>query len=142
MRALAAGLGVVDLGGPEPADLIIDALFGVGFRGELPEDVLPWLEHPAPVLAVDVPSGLLAGNGEVSGAAFSADATVTFHALKPGHLLGEGPERSGLIEVVDIGLKGGEPELRLCETIDAPIPKRLQVAGYENVIGNPPCKFL
>ena len=128
VRALAAGLGVVDLGGPEPADLIIDALFGVGFRGELPEDVLPWLEHPAPVLAVDVPSGLLAGNGEVSGAAFAADATVTFHALKPGHLLGEGPERSGLIEVVDIGLKGGEPELRLCETIDAPIPKRPRTA--------------
>jgi NAD(P)H-hydrate epimerase len=127
-RAVAAGVRVVDIGQPAPADLIIDALFGVGFRGELPDNVVPWLEHDAPVLAVDVPSGLRASDGEVAGAAFTADATVTFHALKPGHLIGEGPERCGPIQVVDIGLKGGEPELRLCETGDAPIPKRSRTA--------------
>lgn len=124
IRAAASGVKVVKLGEPEPADLIIDALFGVGFRGELPEPVTPWLDHDAAVLAVDVPSGLQASTGLVTGDAFTADATVTFHALKPGHLLGEGPERCGVVEVVDIGLHGGEPELQLCEMEDAPVPRR------------------
>ena len=86
-------------------------------------------QHLAPrVLAVDVPSGLQASSGAVDGAAFQAAATVTFHALKVGHLLGEGPERCGAIDIVDIGLRGGEPELRLCELADAPVPVRLRTA--------------
>ena len=128
IRAAAAGVDVVDFGEPEPADLVIDALFGVGFRGSLPAGVAPWLEHPAPVLAVDVPSGLQAGSGVVAGRAFTADVTVTFHALKPGHLLGEGPEHCGFVEVVDIGLVGGVPELQLCEASDAPVPTRSRTA--------------
>lgn len=140
-RAIAAGVLVVDLAEPEPADLMVDALFGVGFRGELPDVVLPWLEHGAPVLAVDVPSGLQAGTGSVEGNAFTADATVTFHAIKPGHILGEGPERCGLIEIVDIGLVGGDPELRVCETADAPLPTRPRTAhkwsaGSVGVVGS------
>ncbi|MCP5115783.1 MAG: bifunctional ADP-dependent NAD(P)H-hydrate dehydratase/NAD(P)H-hydrate epimerase, partial [bacterium] len=50
IRAVAAGVRVVDFGPPQPADLVIDALFGVGFRGELPAEILPWLGHDAPVL--------------------------------------------------------------------------------------------
>ncbi len=128
IRAVSSGVEVLDLDLPQPADLIIDALFGVGFRGALPEEVIPWLDHEAPVLAVDVPSGLAAASGVVADRAFDAAATVTFHALKPGHLLGEGPERCGLIELVDIGLVGGEPELRLCEWEDAPVPVRSRMA--------------
>ncbi|MCP4309523.1 MAG: NAD(P)H-hydrate dehydratase, partial [bacterium] len=128
VRAAGAGVKVVDLGGPEPADLIIDALFGVGFRGQLPDDVLPWLDHPAPVLSVDVPSGLQAGTGLVDGDAFVASGTITFHAFKPGHLLGEGPERCGVVDIVDIGLQGGDPELRLCEFEDAPVAQRPRTA--------------
>lgn len=141
IRAVATGVRVVDLVSPEPADLVIDALFGVGFHGELPSEALPWLDHAAPILSVDVPSGLLALTGDVDGEAFTADATVTFHALKPGHLIGEGPERCGLIDIVDIGLVGGNPELRLCEADDAPIPIRSRTAhkwsvGSVAVIGS------
>jgi hydroxyethylthiazole kinase-like uncharacterized protein yjeF len=128
IRAVAAGVKVVDLDAPEPADLVIDALFGVGFRGELPALAVPWLDHDAPVLSVDVPSGLQAGTGLVEGHAFVATATITFHAFKPGHLLGEGPERCGVVDLVDIGLRGGEPELRLCEFEDAPVPQRSRAA--------------
>jgi hydroxyethylthiazole kinase-like uncharacterized protein yjeF len=128
IRAVASGVKVVDLDSPESADLVIDALFGVGFRGELPAVVLPWLGHDAPILSVDVPSGLLARSGEVAGEGFFADATVTFHALKPGHLIGEGPERCGVVDIVDIGLTGGDPELRLCEADDAPLPVRPRTA--------------
>lgn len=106
------------------ADVIVDALFGSGFRDELPDVVKPWIDHPAAVLAVDVPSGLNALDGSVAGAAFTAQRTVTFHALKPGHLIGAGPEHSGEISVYDIGLVGGDPEFVICEDSDAALPSR------------------
>jgi NAD(P)H-hydrate epimerase len=122
--AYAAGVGVRSLDAVEPADLLIDALFGVGFRGTLPAAAVKWLDHPAPLLAVDVPSGLNALTGADDGPSFTARRTVTFHALKPGHLVGAGPGRCGTVSVVDIGLVGGTPELRLCEDADAPRPAR------------------
>jgi NAD(P)H-hydrate epimerase len=141
--AVAAGVRLEPFGVPTPADLVIDGLFGSGFHGRLPVDVHPWLSHAAPVLAIDVPSGLSAGDGSVEGEAFFGDRTVTFHALKVGHLLGEGPDRCGRIEVRDIGLKGGAPELRLVEESDAIVPNRPRTAhkwsaGSVLVVGGSP----
>jgi hydroxyethylthiazole kinase-like uncharacterized protein yjeF len=88
-----------------PADLVIDAAFGTGLtRPYLPPD-----PGRAAVLAVDIPSGLSGLTGEVvggSGSPLAADATVTFAALKPGLLLGSGPELAGRVEIADIGLSG------------------------------------
>ena len=142
-RAVAAGVPISDFGEPEAADLIIDALFGVGFRGSLPELAVPWVHHQAPLVAVDVPSGLDAGTGTVGGEAFTADRTVTFHALKTGHLLGNGPEHCGEVKVVDIGLEGGEAELLICEEGDALRPARSRLthkwaAGSVAVVGGSP----
>ena len=83
-----------------PADLVIDAAFGTGFRGtySFPDP------NGAPVLAVDIPSGVSGLTGAVSGTPARAAATVTFAALKPGLLLGEGPSYSGQVTVADIGL--------------------------------------
>lgn len=106
------------------ADLVVDALFGSGFRDELPEMVKPWIEHPAPVLSVDVPSGLSALDGTVADTAFTARRTVTFHALKPGHLVGVGPDLCGEITVHDIGLVGGDAEFLICEDGDATLCAR------------------
>ena len=60
--AMWAKAGAVDshvpvhpIGAPEPADLIIDAAFGAGFRGNLPEVLVPWTTTDAPILAVDMP---------------------------------------------------------------------------------------
>ncbi len=80
-------------------DLVIDAAYGTGFRGAWTPPATT-----AAVLAVDLPSGLDAMVGTVSGGALSAHRTVTFQALKPGHLVGSGPELSGRIEVADLGL--------------------------------------
>lgn len=84
-----------------PADLVIDAAFGTGFRGS-------WDAPPAPagaaVLAVDIPSGVSGLTGAAGGSVLRADATVTFAALKPGLLLGVGPELAGRVTVADIGL--------------------------------------
>lgn len=141
--AVAAGVPVRPLGDPEPCDLIIDGLFGAGFRGALADPAAAWTAHPAPVLAVDLPSGLDGSDGSVAGPAFSARRTVTFHALKLGHLFGEGPDRCGEIEVVDIGLGGGDAELWLCEEADAPAPSRHRTAhkwsaGAVLVVGGSP----
>ncbi len=142
--ALAEGVRVLPwTETPGSADLVIDALFGVGFQGRLPPEVEPWLDHEAPVLAVDVPSGLDAATGIVAGSAFTAARCVTFHSLKPGHLLGDGPERCGRVSVADIGLVGGDPVLRLCEATDAPRPSRSRTAhkwsaGSVVVVGGSP----
>lgn len=142
-RAHTAGVTITDLAAPAPADLVVDALFGAGFRGALASEVAAWTSHEAPVVAVDVPSGLDAGTGLVKGTAFSAAATVTFHALKTGHLLGEGPDRCGRVDVVDIGLAGEEAELLLCEEPDASLPRRSRTAhkwsaGSVAVVGGSP----
>lgn len=80
-------------------DLVIDAAFGTGFRGDYSAP-----HTNAPVLAVDIPSGVDASTGEEHGRAMPADATVTFGALKPGLVLQPGRELAGEIHVVDIGL--------------------------------------
>ena len=84
-----------------PADLVIDAAYGTGFRGEYHAPVAP---TGAAVLAVDIPSGVDGLTGAANGDAVVADVTVTFAALKPGLLFGEGRARAGVVDVADIGL--------------------------------------
>lgn len=143
IAAIHEGVSAAPLGGIEPADLIVDALFGSGFHGSLPDQAVAWTEHPAPVLAVDLPSGLDGTTGTVSGAVFRAVRTVTFHALKTGHLVGVGPDVSGDVEVADIGLSGEQPEWLLCEDEDAWVPPRSRTAhkwsaGSVAVVGGSP----
>ena len=83
-----------------PSDLVIDAAFGTGFRG----DYVPPDPAGAPVLAVDIPSGVDGLTGEVGERAVRAASTVTFAALKPGLVLGAGAEHAGRVSVADIGL--------------------------------------
>lgn len=94
--------GFHDTGRIPACDLVIDAAFGTGFRGEYLPPRLP--DPRPPVLAVDIPSGISGVTGELAGEAWPADRTVTFAALKPGLLLGEGPGHTGEVDVVDIGL--------------------------------------
>ncbi|HEY2331801.1 MAG TPA: NAD(P)H-hydrate dehydratase [Acidimicrobiales bacterium] len=83
-------------------DLVVDAAFGTGFRGT-------WAgpSTQSPVLAVDIPSGLDARTGDAGPGVLAATVTVTFAGLKPGLLLGRGPELSGEVVVADIGLDAG-----------------------------------
>src|SRR5439155_5356980 len=70
----------------------------------------------APVVAADVPSGVDASTGEVSGAAVSAAATATFAAAKPGLWIEPGKSHAGEVQVIDIGIPPGappEPEIGL-----------------------------
>ena len=122
IAALSTGAMLRDWGDARPADLVVDALFGGGFRGELP-DLDAWRGVDA-TLAVDVASGLNASTGEAAPATLRADASVTFHGLKVGHLIGAGPDLSGEVQVVDIGLPDVTPEFQVCDEVDAPLPRR------------------
>ena len=103
-----------DAVGTEPADLVVDALFGTGLArplGRLHEAVREAFDagrHPhRRRVALDIPSGLCADSGRVLGggdAALAVDLTVAFHAAKPGHYLAEGPRLCGELAVADIGL--------------------------------------
>lgn len=89
-------------------DLIIDALFGIGLQraaaGRMAE-AIAWMNGSgAPVLAVDIPSGLHADTGAVLGTAVRATTTVTFLGMKLGLFTGAGPEYCGDVELADLGL--------------------------------------
>jgi NAD(P)H-hydrate epimerase len=90
------------------ADLVIDALLGTGFSGEVREREARLIEaingSAAPVLAVDVPSGVDGATGEAGGAAVRADVTVCAHAVKVGCVISPGRERAGEVVAVDIGV--------------------------------------
>ena len=90
------------------ADLLVDGLFGSGFRGE-PEG--PYREaieamnaSQAPVVAVDIPSGVEGDTGVVRGPAVRAEVTVTLAAPKVGVVLYPGAEHAGRVEVAEIGI--------------------------------------
>jgi NAD(P)H-hydrate epimerase len=95
---------------PRPG-LVIDALLGTGATGEprgVTADAIRTIEQrDAPVLAVDVPSGVDASTGEVAGVAVHAQATVTFHAAKPGLWIEPGRGHAGRVRVIDIGIPAG-----------------------------------
>ncbi len=105
---LAGGMDA--LGG---ASVIVDALLGTGFAGEPRGTVAEAIDAiescSAPVISVDVPSGVDASTGVVSGPAVHARATVTFHAAKPGLWIHPGKEHAGEVEVLDIGIPRGWP---------------------------------
>jgi ADP-dependent NAD(P)H-hydrate dehydratase / NAD(P)H-hydrate epimerase len=103
-----------DLGTP---DVVIDALFGTGFSGEPRPGAARLIEAMnsagAPVVAVDVPSGVDASTGETAGAAVEAKLTVTFHGWKVGLAVAPGRFHAGEVAVADIGLEQLETEHRL-----------------------------
>jgi hydroxyethylthiazole kinase-like uncharacterized protein yjeF len=98
-------------GGP---DVIIDALFGTGFRGPPRDDAAALIERingsEAPVVSVDIPSGVDASTGEVTGAAVEAALTVTFHGRKVGLAVAPGRFHAGEVVVADIGLAAADTE--------------------------------
>jgi len=93
--------------------VLIDALLGTGASGAPTGDTASAVEAlnaaDAPVVSVDVPSGVDASRGTVAGTAVKAAATVTFHAGKPGLWINPGKGLAGSVEVADIGIPRGAP---------------------------------
>ena len=130
------------------SDVAVDAVFGTGFRG-VPEGahaeaIVALNASPAPVVAVDMPSGVDGATGAVEGAAVHAGLTVTFGAPKPGLVLLPGATLAGAIEVEPIGFPPDliRGDLLLVESGDvaAMLPHRApeshkRAAGFAVVVG-------
>lgn len=133
--ARQAGVEILPAAVPLPAcDGIVDALFGTGLS-RLVEGLAKALidaanASSAPIVAVDIPSGLHGETGRVMGTAICAAETVTFHRMKPGLVLRQGAAHAGKVTVAPIlipkddGLSQG---LRCMEEVDVPqyiLPRR------------------
>ncbi len=97
---------VVQSGGK--IDFIVDAIFGTGFSGSVIKpycDAIEWINRQtAPVVAVDVPSGVNGTTGAIENLGVKACVTATFGSLKSGLLCSQGRELAGEVIVVDIGI--------------------------------------
>lgn len=90
------------------ASLIVDAIYGLGFHGSLPDHLRGFFRTvsscAAPLIAIDVPSGVNADTGEADADALKADLTITFTANKAGLVTSDGARLCGSVRVVSIGI--------------------------------------
>lgn len=122
-------------------DVLVDALLGIGLdrpvEGELAELIRKINGSGKPVLAVDIPSGLSADTGKILGNAVQADQTVTFHQVKTGMVMGDGPECCGEISVhpILIGQQQTEKGWRYAEPGDLRLIPPRPRSGHKGTFG-------
>ncbi len=118
----------------KPCYAIVDALFGTGLTRAVADQYAEAIRfinlseavRGIPVIAVDIPSGINSDNGKVLGSCIHADFTATYGCAKPGHVLQHGPEFTGKIEVIDIGIP---PEVLESARITTELLDRRTAAG-------------
>ena len=149
-------------------DVVVDALFGIGLKRpvsglgltfldmwEARQSLRPNNRKGIAYIAIDLPSGVCSDSGRTlmsqsfrgisegvaAAPAAAVDLTVTFHSMKLGHVLDEGPRNCGKVRVCDIGLKLiGEP-IRLVEPGPFRLMKRLGHKfshGHALILSGPP----
>lgn len=108
MREASRRLQIPEVDKLGEAWLIVDAVFGTGLdrpvTGAKADAIAAMNEHPAPVVAIDVPSGLHSDTGAVLGVAVEASHTVVLGRYKAGLFCGAGPDSTGHLTLVDLGL--------------------------------------
>jgi len=96
---------------PEQTEVIVDGVFGTGLErkvtGAWADAISAINEHWAPVLALDIPSGLHSDSGSILGTGVKADATISFIGLKQGLFTGDGPEQCGELHFNDLDVPSG-----------------------------------
>lgn len=92
----------------DDAQLIVDALLGTGLTRDVSPEWSKWIDavnlSSKPVIAIDIPSGLIADTGHIAGAAIQADVTVCFIGLKQGMFTAQGKDVCGDIVFNDLSL--------------------------------------
>ncbi|MGW5748042.1 NAD(P)H-hydrate dehydratase [Amycolatopsis sp. NPDC003861] len=137
----AGGRAVPAADGPQwiaQADVVVDGIIGISGKGALRPDAARLVELvEAPIVAVDLPSGVDPDTGSVDGPAVKAARTVTFGVLKPVHALA--PAHCGEVVLVDIGLELAEPDLRRLDIVDVaaawPVPGPEDDKYSQGVVG-------
>jgi NAD(P)H-hydrate epimerase len=128
------------------AGLLIDGILGSGLErevgGEFARAVDAINAHAAPVLALDIPTGIHGDSGAVLGTAVRADLTITFVGLKTGLFLGEAPDYCGEVCFADLDIPAGylediSPTLRRIDDamIERALPRRRR-AGHKGDYGH------
>ena len=103
-----------------PPDVVVDGIVGIGGRPGLRPDALAALAvvAGAPVVAVDVPSGVGVDTGELDGPHVTADVTVTFGTHKIAHLVDPAASACGAVHLVDLGLELPDPPVEALQPAD------------------------
>jgi NAD(P)H-hydrate epimerase len=120
------------------AELIIDGIFGTGFKGEVagvPGDVIRMVNRSGKkVLAIDIPSGVQGKTGKTAQLCIKADRTVTFCLPKLGLVVHPGCEYTGELVVADIGIprQAVESQDIKFETIDRNMVSSIMPGRWEN----------
>jgi hydroxyethylthiazole kinase-like uncharacterized protein yjeF len=124
---------------PGTPDIVVDAIFGTGFSGDMgsrERGIVAWINGSgAFVASVDIPSGVDATSGTAGNAAVKADLTVAMGLAKIGHYIGRGCDASGTVRIADIGVPpalyraGRTPVFRILrEDVAAILPARARNA--------------
>lgn len=114
----------------EHADVVVDALFGTGFHGEIRGEAATAIEAingcDVPIVAIDIPSGVDGSTGRCHGPCVTADLTVAMGAEKIGTAVGEGASKAGTVIVADIGIPVTEAVASSVEPLDVArvLPRR------------------
>ncbi len=124
-------LGIPIVSSPVGFDLVVDGVFGTGFRGELPPKVQDlFAQIDAPVVAIDLPSGMDGNSGRCSKGTLHPQLTVTFAFQKPCHLLAD----CGKVELADIGIPQNYADEIVLQELTPVLPKR-SLWGHKNSYG-------
>lgn len=101
-------------------DVVIDGILGIGARGGLPAEATEALQRfaGAPLVAVDVPSGIHADTGELTGPHARAVLTVTFGSHKIAHLVDPAARACGAVHLVDLDLSLPEAAVQALQERD------------------------
>lgn len=112
------------------ADILIDSIIGFGFHGvpkpELAQVIRLMNLSPAPIAAIDLPTGLDCDRGDVGGECIHADLTIAISTLKPAHVIHPAASYCGVIVTVSIGMpeKAFSPDDTLMHIIDKSFLRR------------------
>ena len=124
-------LGVPFVEDPVDFPLVVDGVFGTGFHGTLPESVQTLFDGiTAPVVAIDIPSGMDGMSGSCSPATLTPVLTVTFAFYKPCHLLAD----CGKVVLADIGIPARYAE-EVTRSVLTPVLPHRGAWGHKNSYG-------
>jgi len=127
------------------ADIIVDALLGTGLKREVSGEWAQWItavnDSIKPVISVDIPSGLIADTGVISGHAIQADVTVSFIGLKQGMFTAQANDVCGEIVFDDLALPDDvyshvEADARLIKTIDYSLLPKRKASSHKGNFGH------
>lgn len=128
----AKALGVPFIDSPKGYPLVVDGIFGTGFHGELPKSAKAIMDQvDAPVVAIDLPSGMDGNSGLCAAGTLLPILTVTFAFLKPCHLLAD----CGKVVLKEIGIPQKYADEIALETLAPSLPER-EEWGHKSSFGD------